>query len=461
MLWEQLKNEMLKHPNSVLCEEGVSMTYEEAVTYAEMFATNLTAPCYAILCQSDIISALATLSCIAAEKTAVPLSRRYGEIHCKRILQTISPRYVLEDSLGELRIVEIEGQEYDEPVENVAFIMCTSGTTGTPKGVMLSQTNIYSNIRDIKKYFVLSPKDRILITRPLYHCAVLTGEFLLALFAGADIYFYNKPFNIGRFISIINENKITVTCGTPTFFNSVSILSKKTLPLKKVAISGECLNASIVPNIRHLLPNAQIFHVYGLTEASPRVAYLEADKFDSHPGMLNVFLDSVRSNTFDEYGNFLIIGKEGELVIKGDNVMLGYYKNQAATDEKIRNGWLHTGDIISIENDGFFKVLGRKDNMIIYAGMNIYPSEIEESLKQDPRVEEVLAYGEPNPYSGQTVAIKIKGKFKNKKEVEEIAHKMLPQYEFPTKIEIVEDIPKNATGKIIRNKCCKEGQICI
>ena len=195
MLWDILKRKMMEHPDTRIHEGTTSVTYEEAVVFAESFARELVAPCYGILCGSELGTALAVLSCLAAEKTAVPLSYRYGEAHCRRILEFVRPRYVIGDKQGEIQIVEIENQRYEEPPESPAFILCTSGTTGEPKGVMLSETNLLSNVRDILRYFQLSGKDKILISRPLYHCAVLTGEFLASLMCGTEIHFLNRSFD--------------------------------------------------------------------------------------------------------------------------------------------------------------------------------------------------------------------------------------------------------------------------
>ena len=450
MLWNILKRKMMEHPDARIHEGEASVTYEEAVVRAESFAQELAAPCYRTLCESELCAALAVLSCLAAERTAVPLSYRYGEAHCRRILEFVRPRYIIGDKQGELRIVKIENQHYEEPPERPAFILCTSGTTGEPKGVMLSETNLLSNVRDILRYFQLSDKDRILISRPLYHCAVLTGEFLASLMCGTEIYFLNRSFDMQAYIRLAEEERITVACATPSFFQMVSRLLGKPLSVSKLAVSGECLTKEAAARIRKAFPAAEIYHVYGLTEASPRVAYLLPEHFDSMPELLSRPLDSVRIKIVDDAGAEVPDGGEGELVVFGDNVMMGYYKNPALTEQVITDGWLHTRDMAVKNGDGTVRILGRRDDMILYAGMNIYPREVEDALKKDARVEEVLAYGIPNPYSGQAVAVKVKGKFKDKNEVTALCRACLPVYEQPVRVELVEALPKNASGKLLR-----------
>lgn len=143
-------------------------------------------------------------------------------------------------------------------------------------------------------------------------------------------------------------------------------------------------------------------------------------------------------------------GEEGELIVSGTNVMMGYYKNPELTERTLTDGWLHTKDMAVKNGDGMIRILGRRDDMILYAGMNIYPREVEDALKKDARVEEVLAYGVPNPYSGQAVAVKVKGKFKDKSEIAALCRVCLPVYEQPVRVELVEELPKNASGKVLR-----------
>ena len=195
MLWEFLKSKMQKNPNKRVCENGAEMTFEELIVFAENFSERLKGiKCCAVLCESEMAAGMALLACFAAGITAVPLSRRYGELHCNKILDLVSPDAVITDENGKLQIMRIKNAAYTEPQAHPVLIMCTSGTTGTPKGAMLTEKNIIANVSDIAAYFGISGEDKILIARPLYHCAVLTGEFLVSLLAGADIRFYSGFF---------------------------------------------------------------------------------------------------------------------------------------------------------------------------------------------------------------------------------------------------------------------------
>ena len=181
MLWAQIKSRMLQHPNQIIEDSTQTITYKEAIQKVEELAKTLERKRYAIFCDSELNSGIAILSCFAAGATAIPLSSRYGELHCARITKLTSPHYTLSDEGGELHAKECAEFDHTAPDADCTLIMCTSGTTGTPKGAMITEENITANLNDIDRYFDIRCSDTILIARPLYHCAVLTGEFLIAL----------------------------------------------------------------------------------------------------------------------------------------------------------------------------------------------------------------------------------------------------------------------------------------
>ena len=454
MLWEYIKSKMLKAPNTIMGEENGIMTYEEVIIYAETYAKKLQGPCYAILCQSELMTAIAILSCLAAGVTAVPISYKYGDIHCRKIFDSIKPPYAISDVDGELKIIDIDlGEYHDDPEDRPALIMCTSGTTGSPKGAMISEKNLLTNIKDIESYFDIGNTDTILVARPLYHCAVLTGEFLTSLVKCTNIIFYSGKADPKKLINIIKSHQITVMGGTPTLFQMIERLNRgksSLFSLKNIVVSGESLAGSVAVKIREIAPDARIYHVYGLTEASPRVLWLPPQDFEEYCEYSGLPLPSLEIKIIDENGTQLPANIEGELCVRGNSIMKGYYNQPELTEKVIRDGWLHTGDIAYINEKGFVRIKGRKDNLIIKAGINIYPQEIENTLKTDKRVEEVVAYGISDPFFGQKIGLEIKGAFSDKSEVIKLCHELLPTYEYPAVVEIVDEIPKNGSGKIIR-----------
>ncbi len=453
MLWQYIRERMTENPNQIVMESGAVMRYDDLIAFAEIFSKKIKGQkCCAIYCKSEMATAMAILSCIAAKVTAVPLSERYGENHCRKILDFINPSAIISDMGGELNVYKVKDNTYIEPEKKPAFIMCTSGTTGTPKGVMLSEQNILSNLMDIERYFDINASDSILIPRPIYHCAVLTGEYLLALSKGARITFCSEKFNPLNFIKIIEKQKITTMCATPTLFDIMSRFVKNAdgIPLKNITLSGERLNEVTAKAIRKAFPNAKIYHAYGLTEASPRVAYLAPEYFDKHPEVIGNCLDSVKIRIISSNGTPAKIGQYGVLWVKGKNVMLGYYNNEELTKKTIVGKWLCTGDICRINEDGMLEIRGRADEMIIRAGMNVYPQEIEAELKKDNRTQEVLVYGYKDERYGTQIGMKIVGDFSDEREVRELCVEILPPHQVPAKIEIVDELEKNATGKVVR-----------
>ena len=451
-LWEFLKEYMMQNPNQQICENDASMSFEEMAVWAETFAERLKGKmCCAILCSSEMAAAMALLACFAAGVTAVPLSMRYGAVHCNKILETISPDAIIMDEGDEINVACISDHQYQVPKEHPALIMCTSGTTGKPKGAMLSERNIMTNVEDICKYFAIGKSDTILIARPLYHCAVLTGEFLTAIVKGCKVRFYSEQFNPPKMLELIRNYQVTAFCGTPTLIGLMARFKRKNdaNTLKHVCVSGECMGSEIGTRILNAFSGASIYHVYGLTEACPRVSYLPPHLFREHSDCVGVPLQSVSVKILNQDGKLCSPDEPGVLWIRGDNVMIGYYNNPDRTAEVLIDGWLCTGDIALITADGLLKIKGRNDDLIIKAGMNIYPAEVEAALKRDSRTKDVFVYGYEDRV-GVQIGMKIVGEYSSVDEVFELCKEVLADFQCPNKIEIVSELPKNASGKIIR-----------
>lgn len=439
MLYNFIKEKMLQYPNQIISNEDESITYKELIDYAENYGKSLTKEKYGLLFDSDLNTAKALMACLYSNKTAVLLSKRYGVTHTQRIIDTVSLSYLITEE-GIVHIAD--EQEEVEDLSDVALIMCTSGTTGTPKGAMITDNNLITNLIDISNYFCIDSADHILIARPLYHCAVLTGEFLISLIKGLRISFVTEGFVPIKILKRAKELNITVLCGTPTLFfhlSNINLKSREPLVLKNIAVSGECMTKTVSKVMRDSFPNTNIYNVYGLTEASPRVSYLPPEEFDNYSTSVGIPLSSLKAKIV-----------ENELLISGDSIMKGYYNNLELTNAIIKDKWLKTGDIAEFDDDGRIYIKCRKDNMIIRAGMNIYPQEIEDTLKENENIYEVLAYGVKDDTVSEKIHIKIVTDL-SKPEIYNICKQKLMGYELPDVIEIVAEIPKNASGKVIRN----------
>lgn len=451
-LWNLIKTRMMENPTKQICENDAKLSFEEIVIWSESFAQRLQGiHCCAILCSSEMASAMSLLACFAAGVTAVPLSMRYGQAHYNKILNTISPDAIIMDSNGELSVYKIKDYQYVDSETHPAIIMCTSGTTGKPKGVMLTEKNIITNVTDISEYFAIDTKDSILIARPIYHCAVLTGEFLTALMKGANIRFYSDHFNPTKILELIKKHNISAFCGTPTFLSIMARFNQNThkQTLRHICISGECMSKEISKKISEAFPLCNIYHVYGLTEACPRVSFLPPHHFKNHAECVGIPLKSVSIKIVDEMGDECKENKEGILWVKGDNIMLGYYNDPDQTRKVIKDGWLCTGDVAVIDNSGFLKIKGRRDELIIKSGMNIYPSEIEFTMKQDDRVKDAFAYGFQTQF-GMQIGLKISGDFNDTNEIKKLCIELLPSFQVPSVIDLLDELPKTCSGKVMR-----------
>ena len=451
-LWNFIKEHMLENPSQTVCENEAEFSFENIVIWAEAFARKLQGVhCCAILCSSEMASAMSLLSCFVAKVTALPLSSRYGEAHYNKILSTVCPDAIIMDTDGKIAVYKLKDSQYFDPKEHPAVIMCTSGTTGNPKGAMLSEKNIITNVRDISEYFDIGSTDTILISRPIYHCAVLTGEFLLSLIKGAKIRFYSEQFNPTKMLEYIRKYGITAFCGTPTMLSIMVRFNRASnaYSLKHICISGECMSSEAGLKISNAFPKCNIYSIYGLTEACPRVSFLPPQYFRKYPDCVGIPLRSVSVKILNRGGEPCGTNEEGLLYVKGDNVMIGYYREPEKTEKVLKDGWLCTGDIALINEAGFLKIKGRGDDLIIRSGMNIYPIEIEAALRSDMRVKEVLAYGFDNQF-GTQIGLKVVGDFDSVDEVKALCLKTLPSFQVPSVIQLVDELPKNGSGKIIR-----------
>jgi acyl-CoA synthetase (AMP-forming)/AMP-acid ligase II len=435
-LWEYFADKITENSAQTLCENDREISYQTLLESANKLAKTLASHRkYAIICDSELNAAIVLLACFAADAVAVPMSRKYGGNHANAIIDTTQISFKITDKLAAEQFRE-ELPETDD-LTDTAVILCTSGTTGKPKGVKLSGQNLLNNVQSIRGYFKLTRDDKILIIRPLFHASALTGEFLTALSSGANIHFFgNTSLPIVAAQTII-ENNITVLGATPTLcgYLADSFRRKKSpILLQKLAISGECLSIAAAQKIQSALPETLLYDAYGLTEAGPRVSALLPQDFASYVGSVGRPISGVETKIID-----------GELLVRGANVMQGYYANPDATAQKLRDSWLRTGDSAEIDAAGFLYIKGRVDEMIIRAGMNVYPQEIENAILISPNVREVLAVD----VDGRIV-VKIVGNI-TKQEVLVLCREHLPSYAMPDRIEFVDNLPQNAAGKLVRH----------
>ena len=443
MLYDFIKERMMCFPNQCLSDSSRSITFPEVVSFVEDFSSQLKCAKIGILCDWELNTGLGLLACFKAGVTAVPLSYRYGKVHVDKIIQAMSLSYVISDDGGMLHIKQLHPIVAEcEDLSDVVLIMCTSGTTGQAKGAMLTHENLVTNIRDIDRYFSIDHQDTILIARPLYHSGVLTGEFLISLCKGLNIRFHDGAFDPVRLIWEIARQDITVFGGTPTLLYHMCRMasrSKDRVLLRVVVSSGECMTRQAADLMIATMPDTSMYHAYGLSEAGPRVSVLLPEEFSCHPLSVGYPLESVEVRI-----------ENGELLVRGNNVMKGYYNDQVLTEKILdEEGGLYTGDSAVLDDKGRITIKGRLDHMIIRAGVNINPQEIENVLKADSRVEDVLAYGQLCGTT-QRLCAQIVTDDLDKNQLMTICREKLPEYAIPDVLQLVDSIPRNASGKVIR-----------
>lgn len=347
----------------------------------------------------------------------------------------------------------------------VAVLLYTSGTTGFPKGAMLTHHNLISNVEACIKVMNISHKDKVLLFLPLFHSFSFTVCVLVPVYSGASIVLLEsvKPFS--RVIKSIFRDRITLFVAVPTIYN---ILSRKRVPLLlryilrflisiKVCVSG----ASALPEDtihafekRFKIP---LLEGYGLTEASPVVAVNPLNGIRK-PGSVGPPLPGIKVALAGKDGEIAEAGITGELIVKGQNVMKGYFNRKKETEATLRNGWLYTGDMAKIDEDGYIYIVDRKKDLIIVDGMNVYPREVEDAAIKHPSVEECSMVGIPDGRGSEISILFVKKKdhaVLDEKELRNHLKGNVAKFKMPRRVVFIEKFPKTGTGKIKKNELRK------
>ncbi|MDK2887703.1 MAG: long-chain acyl-CoA synthetase [Thermoanaerobacter sp.] len=343
--------------------------------------------------------------------------------------------------------------------DEVAEILYTSGNTGKPKGVMLTHGNIYSNAVTFARICGFGPGVRTLLVAPVYHSAAQTCVLLASLVAGATVVIHERWPGARTVLQTIQDEKITFFFGPPTMY--VFLLEEQSgsfdLGSWKIAFCG---GAHLPVQVFYSFEKKfgfQITEGYGLTETSP-VVTCNPVFGTKKPGSAGLPIPGVEVKIVDYEGRALPAGQVGEIVVRGPNVMKGYLNQEEETQKAIRNGWLYTGDLGYMDEDGYVFIVGRKKNVIIRGGLNIDPREVEEVLYQHPQIFDAVVVGIPDPVMGEEVAAMILPREQQKPDPEEIksfcAQRLAP-YKVPRKILFMEGLPKTTSGKLLKKEVRK------
>ena len=347
---------------------------------------------------------------------------------------------------------DINPVDVDE--NETAIILYTSGTTGRPKGAMLTHKNIYSNARDVADYLGFSEDDRVVATLPVFHVFALTVVVNAPLLRGATILLVPR-FSPGDVFKITREKEATVFAGVPTMYNFLYQFPegrKEDFESIRLSISGgSSLPVALLHNFEAKF-NVRISEGYGLSESSPVTCFNPTDR-ERIPGSIGTSITNVVNKVVDGLGNEVPDGEVGELIVRGPNVMKGYYKMPEETAAALRDGWLYTGDLARRDKDGYFYIVDRKKDLVIVGGYNVYPREVEEVLFEHKDVVEAAVIGVPDPDFGEAVYAFVVLKDGVKIDIDSLeryCRQRLAKYKVPKHFDFLKELPKNTTGKILR-----------
>lgn len=353
------------------------------------------------------------------------------------------------------------GEPIPEPTpredDDTAIILYTSGTTGRPKGAELTHSNIHLNaMRSAQVIQEMTSDDIVMGCLPLFHVFGLVVGLNAATISGASLALIPR-FDPQAAIEVIEKERVTIMQGVPTMYaailNHPSSDGMDASSLRTCASGGSAMPLEVMKAFEEKF-GCVILEGYGLSETSP-VASFNMPTRERKPGTIGVAIPGCEMKCVDLDGNEVPVGEVGEIAIRGDNVMKGYWQNPEATAEAIPDGWFRTGDLATMDDDGYFTIVDRKKDMILRGGMNVYPREVEEVVYQHPDVLEVAVVGMPDDLLGEQVGAAValrEGSDATPEDIIAFTKERIAAYKYPRKVWVVDALPKGPTGKILRRE---------
>jgi long-chain acyl-CoA synthetase len=370
-----------------------------------------------------------------------------------------SSKCIFPDSVFDSATEGKSGVSKDFDKENCAEIIFTSGSTGKPKGVMISHKNLIANTESIVEYLKLTQEDRMLVVLPFYYCYGLS-LFHTHLRVGGSVVLNNSFIFLGSIIKDIKEHKCTGFAGVPSHFQILLRKSdsfKKTIfpDLKYVTQAGGKLATIFIDEFRESLPQVKFIVMYGQTEATARLSYLPPDLYEKKKGSMGKGIPGVELKVINEKGEKIKPGETGEVIARGDNIMIGYFADDEGTRNTLRDGWLYTGDLGTVDKDGYIYLTARKKEIIKVRGKRISPKEIEAVILEITEVIDCSVEGIDDEIEGETLkaTIVVRKDAKNpvtRESIMQHCSKHLALYKIPQVYELNEELTISATGKKIK-----------
>ena len=347
---------------------------------------------------------------------------------------------------------------------DTACLLYTGGTTGIPKGAELTHTNLMANVAQCRAWIhdMKQGQEVTLASIPLFHSYGMTTCMNLSMYTAGALILIPNPRDLKDVLHNIVRHKPTLYPGVPTMYvaiNNYADIAKYDLSSLRACISGAAGLPLEVQTRFQELTGARLVEGYGLTEASP-VTHANPVYAGNRVGTIGLPWPGTDAKVVDLIsGEALPVGEAGELAVQGPQVMKGYWNQPEETAAVLRDGWLYTGDIAKMDEDGYFQIVDRKKDMIIAGGFNIYPREVEEVLYQHPKIQEAVVAGIPDTYRGETVKAYVvlrEGETATEQEIIDFCRERLARYKAPRTVEFRQSLPKSMVGKILRRLLIEE-----
>ena len=345
---------------------------------------------------------------------------------------------------------------------DVAFIQYTSGTTGKPKGALVSHANVLAvidNMMDLPGLSGAREDDVMLLVLPLFHAYALNLAINRA-FLGMTPFVLVSRFDAGRVMSLMERHRVTTFYGAPPmYFGFVNTpgLDKYDVSSLRQAFSGAAPLPVVILERFKARTGVEICEGYGLSETAPTLCSNAAGPVNK-PGTVGPAIPGVEIRLVDDQDRDVAPGEVGELIARGPNVFRGYWKREAESAEALRGGWFHTGDLARIDADGYYTIVDRKKDMVLVSGFNVYPIEVENVLLRHPKILDAAVIGVPDEYQGESVKAVLvlrPGQSLEQTEVTDYCREHLAAYKVPRHVEVRTDLPKSPTGKVLKRELRK------
>ncbi len=353
--------------------------------------------------------------------------------------------------------------------DDVAIFQYSGGTTGVPKAAMLTHRNLVANTVQMAAWFVNMEygKEKMLCALPMFHVYGMTVGMLLGIYSGAELVIIPDPRQTNHVLDVIQNEKISLYPGVPSMYigiiNHPKVQEYNLQSIKACLSGGSALPVEVAQKFEEIT-GGRLVEGFGMTESSP-VTHANPLDGRARVGSIGLVISSTDARIVglepDENGAFQPVdaGQEGELCVRGPQVMKGYWNRDDETAKTIIDGWLHTGDIARMDEDGYFYIVDRKKDLIIAGGYNVVPREIEEVLFMHPKVLEAAVAGIPHPRRGETVKAYVvlkSGEQCSEDEIFEFCKQNLAPYKVPKMVEFRDSLPKTQVGKVLRRLLVEE-----